>query len=119
MKDKMTNDLLPCPDVDALLAREMQITLTMFRNRGEPLKASEIMTQVSTEKFAQIMEFALRHYNSTPNKPAEVDLDALKKTHKEWLPSNKKDQDICNLGWNRCIDWLYKNGHLATGKGVK
>lgn len=108
----------------ALERDELAFKMICAWNNIEPGQAPATFTvfynTVCADAWRRVAKAAENHIIEAAiatNKPAEVDLDALKKTHKEWLPSNKKEQDICNLGWNRCIDWLYKNGHLATGKG--
>lgn len=119
----MTNDLLPCD-----FCGELPVITKHHKEEIYGLThRCKVLGPISWE-FSE-RDYIVKKWNTrTPNKSAhrecgvnptgsEVDLDALKKPHKEWLPSNKKEQDICNLGWNRCIDWLYKNGHLATGRG--
>lgn len=49
---------------------------------------------------------------STPTKPAESDLDALKlKLHAELT-------DVTAVDIRKVVDFLYSSGHLATGKGA-
>ena len=58
---------------------------------------------------------------STPNKPAEVDLDGLKRMSVKWYRGKFDSSDIIGMPSDRevifgLLDYLHASGHLATGK---
>lgn len=112
----MTNDLLPCP----------------FCGNDDPLddgmpEASLGVCCGETGCPIDGVVFTRRDWNtradlvSTPNKPAEVDLDALKRESVKWYWYIFDSSDIIGMPSDRevmfgLLDYLHASGHLATGK---
>lgn len=124
-KEAWKPDLLPCPICQSKVMMEYHKAGVTTGSLGEfpghpfPERYSIVCRSkghvVSVSKKTE--QDAVETWNTrTPNKSAEVDLDALKKTpisptHPELFPKAQ----LFDEGWNKAIEAV--KIHLATGKG--